>query len=239
MIPLLVRMPPLLRMRKVSMLRQYFAWILTLRVNRSTVSILWLTTSGAASIIRCIFSASALKSGIKVSSVVFGANFLTALIVCCQIIDPPSFNSSLSTEVITACFTFMREIASATLLGSCKSAGSGRPVATAQKPQLRVQILPSIIKVAVPSPQHSPIFGQLPLSQIVCSLCSSTIFLTCLYSSPIGNFTRSQFGLRGFSNTGKSITSLIYRKFILVKLKLIKEKLFSLSEDDGYISAKK
>ena len=45
--------------------------------------------------------------------------------------------------------------------------GSGRPVATAQNPQERVQILPSIINVAVPSPQHSPILGQLPLSQIV------------------------------------------------------------------------
>ena len=39
--------------------------------------------------------------------------------------------------------------------------------ATAQKPQLRVQILPRIINVAVPAPQHSPIFGQLPLSQMV------------------------------------------------------------------------
>ena len=41
--------------------------------------------------------------------------------------------------------------------------------ATAQKPQLRVQTLPKIIKVAVPDPQHSPIFGQFPLSQMVCN----------------------------------------------------------------------
>ena len=52
--------------------------------------------------------------------------------------------------------------------------------ATAQKPQLRVHILPKIIKVAVPAPQHSPIFGQLPLSQMVCNLWVSTKLRTCL-----------------------------------------------------------
>src|ERR1700681_517874 len=85
-------------------------------------------------------------------------------------------------------------MAFATRCGSSQSTGSGLPVATAQKPQLRVQIFPRIIKVAVPAPQHSPIFGQLPLSQIVCSLCWSTRFLTCLKFSPIGSLTRSQFG---------------------------------------------
>jgi hypothetical protein len=30
------------------------------------------------------------------------------LIVLYQTIEPPSFNSSLSTEVMTACFTFIR-----------------------------------------------------------------------------------------------------------------------------------
>ncbi|MFT6971938.1 MAG: hypothetical protein ACJAXX_002513, partial [Roseivirga sp.] len=39
--------------------------------------------------------------------------------------------------------------------------------ATAQKEQLLVHTLPKIIKVAVPAPQHSPMLGQLPLSQIV------------------------------------------------------------------------
>src|SRR5690242_5746598 len=148
-------------------------------------------------------------------------------------IEPPSFNSSRSTEVITACFTFISMIASATRFGSCKSAGKGFPVATAQNPQLRVQIFPSIMKVAVPSPQHSPMLGQLPLSQIVCNLCVSTICLTCLYSSPIGSFTRSQFGLRGFSAAGKVIDSLIY--FVFKSFKKQRE-LFSLSEDDGHIT---
>src|SRR3954469_14950557 len=103
-------------------------------------------------------------------------------------------------------------MASATLCGSSQSTGRGRPVATAQKPQLLVQIFPSIINVAVPSPQHSPIFGQFPLSQIVCSLCVSTKFLTCLYSSPIGNLTLNQFGFLGLgsitSANGNSIISL-------------------------------
>ena len=52
MIPDLVRMPPSFRIRRVSMLRQYFAWMRTWRVSRSTVSILCETTSGATSMIR-------------------------------------------------------------------------------------------------------------------------------------------------------------------------------------------
>src|SRR6185437_15810591 len=85
-------------------------------------------------------------------------------------------------------------MASATRCGSSQSTGSGLPVATAQKPQLRVQTFPRIIKVAVPSPQHSPIFGQLPLSQMVCSLWVSTRPRTCLYFSPIGSLTLNQLG---------------------------------------------
>ena len=57
---------------------------------------------------RCIFSFSALKSGIKVSKVVAGFKDLIALIVLNQTIEPPSFISSLSTEVTTACFTFIK-----------------------------------------------------------------------------------------------------------------------------------
>ena len=111
-----------------------------------------------------------------------------------QMILPPSLSSSLSTEVTTACCTFIKLIASATRCGSSQSTASGRPVATAQKPQLRVQMFPNIIKVAVPAPQHSPMFGQLPLSQMVCNLWVSTSLRTCLYSSPMGSFTLSQFG---------------------------------------------
>ena len=57
---------------------------------------------------RCIFSFSALKSGINVSNVVKGFKDLIAFIVLYQTIDPPSLISSLSTEVTTACFTFIK-----------------------------------------------------------------------------------------------------------------------------------
>ena len=82
-------------------------------------------------------------------------------------IEPPSFKSSLSTDVITACFILINLIERATFSGSSHSTVSGLPVLTPQKPQERVHIFPKIINVAVPSPQHSPIFGQLPLVQIV------------------------------------------------------------------------
>ena len=82
-------------------------------------------------------------------------------------IEPPSFKSSLSTDVITACFILINLIERATFSGSSHSTVSGLPVLTPQKPHDRVHIFPKIINVAVPSPQHSPIFGQLPLVQIV------------------------------------------------------------------------
>ena len=58
----------------------------------------------------------------------------------------------------------------ATFSGSSQSTFPGLPVFTPQKPQERVQILPSIMKVAVPSAQHSPILGQLPDVQMVFNL---------------------------------------------------------------------
>src|SRR5690606_13676410 len=103
-------------------------------------------------------------------------------------------------------------MASATRLGSSVSYSGGLPVATAQKEQERVQTFPKIIKVAVPAPQHSPILGQLPLSQMVWSLCSSTSFLTLAYSFPMGSLTRSQSGfLRRVASsdiTGNSIIAV-------------------------------
>ena len=114
--------------------------------------------------------------------------------VSAQIIDPPSFKSSLSTEVITACFIPIILIDLATFSGSSHSTVSGLPVFTPQKPHDLVQILPKIIKVAVPSPQHSPILGQLPLVQIVFNLYLSTNPLSSVYFFPTGSFTRSQSG---------------------------------------------
>ena len=58
----------------------------------------------------------------------------------------------------------------ATFSGSAQSTEEGLPVLTPQKPQERVHIFPKIMKVAVPSAQHSPILGQLPDVQIVLSL---------------------------------------------------------------------
>src|SRR5690606_32658050 len=116
---------------------------------------------------RSRFSHCPLKSGINVSNVVSGLSLRIALMVSAQMVDPPSFRSSRSTDVITQCFTCISFTELATLLGSSRSTASGRPVATAQNEQERVQMFPKIIKVAVPAPQHSPMFGQLPLSQMV------------------------------------------------------------------------
>src|SRR5690606_16894630 len=137
-----------------------------------------------------------LKSGMSVSRVVPELSLRMAFTVSAQIVDPPSFKSSRSTEVITQCFTCMSLTEVATRMGSSNSTAFGRPVATAQNEHDRVQIFPRIINVAVPAPQHSHILGQLPLSQMVWSLCSSTKPLTCLYSLPTGSLTRNQSGLR-------------------------------------------
>src|SRR3954468_20565377 len=88
-------------------------------------------------------------------------------IVCTHISEPPSSKSSLSTQVTTQCFTDISLTDFATRNGSKGSTASGLPVATEQNPHERVQMFPSIIKVAVPAPQHSPMLGQFPLWQIV------------------------------------------------------------------------
>ena len=89
----------------------------------------------------------------------------------------------------------------ATFSGSSHSTVSGLPVLTPQKPQERVHIFPRIINVAVPSPQHSPMFGQLPLVQIVFNLYLSTKLLNSVYFLPTGNFTRNHLGFLGLSAT--------------------------------------
>ena len=108
--------------------------------------------------------------------------------------DPISFKSSRSTEVITACLIFMILMELATFSGSAQSTALGLPVCTPQKPQERVQIFPKIMKVAVPSAQHSPILGQLPEVHMVLSLYLSTKPLSSVYFLPVGSFTRIQSG---------------------------------------------
>src|SRR5690606_40368788 len=75
------------------------------------------------------------------------------------------FSRDWSSDVCSSDLTFS---------GSSQSRVSGLPVFTPQNPQERVHTFPRIINVAVPSPQHSPIFGQLPEVQIVCKLYLST-----------------------------------------------------------------
>src|SRR6218665_764566 len=109
-------------------------------------------------------------------------------------IEPISFKSSRSTLVTTACLIFISLMDRATFSGSSQSTVSGLPVFTPQNPQERVHTLPKIINVAVPSPQHSPIFGQLPEVQIVLSLYLSTSPRSSVYFCPIGSFTFSHLG---------------------------------------------
>ena len=82
---------------------------------------------------------------------------------------------------------------------SFASNGWGTPVCVLQNLQLRVQMSPPIMKVAVPFPQHSPILGQRPLLHIVCKQWESTIRLVSVYRSlaPILIFSHS--GLRTLS----------------------------------------
>src|SRR5690606_22401138 len=118
-----------------------------------------------------------------------------AFTVSAQIMDPISFRSSRSTEVITACLIPIILMDRATFSGSVQSTSSGLPVFTPQNPQDRVHIFPKIIKVAVPSPQHSPILGQLPEVHIVFRLYLSTNPLNWVYFFPVGNLTRNHLGL--------------------------------------------
>ncbi len=59
----------------------------------------------------------------------------------------------------------MSAIVCARCAGSSALGGSGRPWATSQNGQRRVQIAPRIIKVAVPWLKHSAKFGQEASSQ--------------------------------------------------------------------------
>ena len=92
---------------------------------------------------------------------------LIASIVLTNCPAPPSGRSSRVTEVITACLSFRILTASATRSGSQLSTGPGAPLCTAQKRHFRVLLSPKIMKVAVPRPKHSPMFGQSALSQTV------------------------------------------------------------------------
>ena len=103
--PDFVRRPYSLVRFVCSKLLAYFACGLTMRYNRSTVSILCDVTSAPAS--KTIYSISHcdLKSGINVSMVVSGLSNFTAFTVSAHTVAPLSLSSSRFTEVITQCFT--------------------------------------------------------------------------------------------------------------------------------------
>ena len=179
--------------------RLYRACGRTRRYLLGTVSKLWLNTSGGVSNTICNVSQSPLKSGIKDSMVTLAIVARSAVWVAAKMGAPPSFLSSRLMEVSTTCFNFILAAASATRLGSSqsKSAG-GLPVLTAQNAHERVQTSPSNINVAVPAPQHSPIFGHLASEHTVFNLCSLIVSRTSLNFSPDGSFTRNQSGRRCF-----------------------------------------
>src|SRR3954470_6221852 len=80
--------------------------------------------------------------------------------------------------------------------GSSASGASGRPCATSQNGQRRVQMSPRIMKVAVPLPKHSAIFGQDASSQTVWRLrARSTSFTSWNLESGMAARTRIHAGL--------------------------------------------
>ena len=97
--------------------------------------------------------------------------------------------------------------ASPTRVGSCGSSVSGRPVATLQKVQARVQTAPRIITGACFSFQHSPILGQAASSQTELSLSSRINRRVAWYSGEVGALTRIQGGFRGLGWSGRAAFS--------------------------------
>ena len=153
----------------------YFALERTSGVSRSTVSMLCPTMSGFDAKTTSKSSGRASKSGIRSSIVALGFFARIASTVCAQCTAPPSGKSSRVTEVTTTCRSPIRATLSAICCGSSASGANGRPDLVAQKRQLRVQISPKIINVAVLLLQHSDLFGHIPLLQMVCSEWRFTI----------------------------------------------------------------
>src|SRR3546814_5824737 len=85
--------------------------------------------------------------------------------------------------------------------GSAGSGGLGRPWATSQNEQRRVQTSPRIMNVAVPWPKHSWMFGQLAPSHTVTRRFSRSLALRFWTALPDGIRTRIHDGLR---STGAS-----------------------------------
>ncbi len=142
------------------------------------VSRLWFITSGGAAFrMASARSSRPRKSGVRISIRVAGDSTRTFWMQSTKCAAPPSRRSSRSTLVMTTYLSFSAAIVFARFSGSAASSGSGRPWPTSQNGQRRVHLSPMIMKVAVPLPKHSPIFGQLASSHTVCSWCSRRICL--------------------------------------------------------------
>lgn len=95
----------------------------------------------------------------------------------------------------------MSATVAARLAGSLASGGFGRPCATSQNEQRRVQTSPRIMKVAVPWLKHSWMFGQLASSHTVTRRFSRNLALRFCTALPEGIRTRIH---DGFRSTGAS-----------------------------------
>src|SRR5207342_1187664 len=102
----------------------------------------------------------------------------------------------------------MSAIVRARFAGSEASGGFGRPCATSQNEQRRVQTSPRIMKVAVPWLKHSWMFGQLASSQTVTRRFSRSLDLSFATALPAGIRTRIQLGLRSTGALSSNFTGL-------------------------------
>ena len=141
------------------------------------------------------------KSGVRISMRISGDCARVSRMQSTKCWAPPSRRSSRSTEVITTYFRPMSAMVAASLSGSAASGGLGRPWATSQNEQRRVQTSPRIMKVAVPWPKHSWMFGQLASSHTVTRRFSRSLAFSAATAPLDGMRTRIHDGLR---STGTS-----------------------------------
>jgi hypothetical protein len=131
---------------------------------------------------------------------------------------PPSVRSSLVTEVMTAYFRPSERTTPAMRPGSASSGAEGLPLATAQKLQVRVHVSPRMRNVAVRLDQHSPMFGQRALWQIVWSRCAFRISETRKKFGSDGSLTLSQTGFLSLPGVplpsgGPGIRAVLFTRF--------------------------
>ena len=157
---------------------------------------LWFNTSGRASNTVCSAASEPPRSLIRVSTRAAGSRSRTASTVAATAAAPPSSRSSRATMVTTTCSKPIRAAASATRSGSPTSGGPGRRVSTRQNPQARVQRSPRIMKVAVPSFQHSEMLGQPASSHTVTKSRSRRVERTRRKAGPVSRRTFIHSGLR-------------------------------------------